>query len=166
MSEVLDLTCELIRRRSLTPDDAGCQPLIAKRLSRVGFECEHLRFGEVDNLWAAHGQGAPVLVFLGHTDVVPSGPEENWQSPPFEPVIRNGYLYGRGAADMKSGVAAMTIALERFAAAHPDNPGRMALLLTSVEEGPTTIDGVGRGAKHFGEPARGIDWCVAGDPLS
>jgi len=166
MSEVLDLTCELIRRRSLTPDDAGCQPLIAKRLSRVGFECEHLRFGEVDNLWATHGQGAPVLVFLGHTDVVPSGPEENWQSPPFEPVIRNGYLYGRGAADMKSGVAAMTIALERFAAAHPDHPGTIALLLTSDEEGPTNLDGVRRVAQHFRDTDRGIDWCVAGEPSS
>jgi len=166
MSEVLDLTCELIRRRSLTPDDAGCQSLIAKRLSRVGFECEHLRFNDVDNLWATHGQGAPVLVFLGHTDVVPSGPEENWTSPPFEPVIRNGYLYGRGAADMKSGVAAMTIALERFVAAHPDHSGTIALLLTSDEEGPTNMDGVRRVAQHFRDTGQRIDWCVAGEPSS
>lgn len=166
MSEVLDLTCELIRRRSLTPDDAGCQQLIAQRLQRAGFRCEHLRFGEVDNLWATHGQGGPVLVFLGHTDVVPSGPEENWASPPFEPTIRNGYLYGRGAADMKSGVAAMTIALEQFAAARPDHPGTVALLLTSDEEGPTNLDGVRRVAQHFRETGRRIDWCVAGEPSS
>ncbi|HET7558033.1 MAG TPA: succinyl-diaminopimelate desuccinylase [Rhodanobacteraceae bacterium] len=166
MSEVLDLTCELIRRRSLTPDDAGCQQLIARRLQGAGFRCEHLRFGEVDNLRATHGQGGPVLVFLGHTDVVPSGPEESWASPPFEPTIRDGYLYGRGAADMKSGVAAMTIALEQFVAAHPDHPGTIALLLTSDEEGPTNLDGVRRVAQHFRETGQRIDWCVAGEPSS
>lgn len=166
MSDVLDLTCELIRRRSLTPDDAGCQQLIAQRLQRAGFRCEHLRFGEVDNLWATHGQGGPVLMFLGHTDVVPSGPEENWTSPPFEPTIRNGCLYGRGAADMKSGVAAMTVALEQFVAAHPDYPGTVALLLTSDEEGPTNLDGVRRVAQHFRETGQRIDWCIAGEPSS
>jgi succinyl-diaminopimelate desuccinylase len=166
MSEVLDLTCELIRRRSLTPDDAGCQQLIAQRLARAGFRCEHLRFGDVDNLWATHGQGEPVLVFLGHTDVVPTGPEQNWSSPPFEPVIREGRLYGRGAADMKSGVAAMTIALEQFVAAHPDHPGTVALLVTSDEEGPTNMDGVRRVAQHFRETGQRIDWCVAGEPSS
>lgn len=166
MSEVLDLACELVRRRSLTPDDAGCQRLIAQRLQRAGFGCEHLRFGEVDNLWATHGQGDPVLVFLGHTDVVPTGPEGNWSSSPFEPTIRDGRLYGRGAADMKSGVAAMTIALERFVAAHPDHPGTVALLLTSDEEGPTNLDGVRRVAQHFRETGRRIDWCVVGEPSS
>jgi succinyl-diaminopimelate desuccinylase len=166
MSEVLDLTCELIRRRSLTPDDAGCQELIARRLQRAGFRCVHLRFGEVENLWATHGQDGPVLVFLGHTDVVPTGPEESWASPPFEPTIRNGRLYGRGAADMKSGVAAMTIALEQFVAAHPDHPGTVALLLTSDEEGPTNLDGVRRVAQHFRETGQRIDWCVAGEPSS
>lgn len=166
MSDVLDLTCELIRRRSLTPDDAGCQLLIAQRLSRAGFKCEHLKFGEVDNLWATHGGSDPVLVFLGHTDVVPSGPEENWMSPPFDPVIRDGRLYGRGAADMKSGVAAMTIALERFVAAHPDHRGKVALLLTSDEEGPTNLDGVRRVAQHFRETGQRIDWCVVGEPSS
>jgi succinyl-diaminopimelate desuccinylase len=166
MSEVLDLTCELIRRRSLTPDDAGCQQLIARRLQGAGFRCEHLRFGEVDNLRATHGQGGPVLVFLGHTDVVPSGPEESWASPPFEPTIRDGYLYGRGAADMKSGVAAMTIALEQFVAAHPDHAGTIALLLTSDEEGPINLDGVRRVAQHFRETGQRIDWCVAGEPSS
>jgi succinyl-diaminopimelate desuccinylase len=166
MSDVLDLTCELIRRRSLTPDDAGCQSVIAARLRRAGFQCEHLRFNDVDNLWATHGQGGPVLAFLGHTDVVPTGPEQNWTSPPFEPGIRNGRLYGRGAADMKSGVAAMTIALEQFAAAHPDHPGTIALLLTSDEEGPTNLDGVRRVAQRFSETGRRIDWCVAGEPSS
>ena len=166
MSEILELTCELIRRRSLTPDDAGCQQLVAQRLQRVGFRCEHLRFNEVDNLWATHGQGAPVLVFLGHVDVVPSGPEEAWSSPPFEPSVRNGSLYGRGAADMKSGVAAMTIALEQFAAAQPEHPGTVALLLTSDEEGPTNLDGVRRVAQHFREIRQRIDWCVAGEPSS
>jgi len=166
MSEILDLTCELIRRRSLTPDDAGCQALIAQRLQRAGFHCEHLRFGDVDNLWATHGQGAPVLVFLGHTDVVPSGPEENWASPPFEPTIRDGRLYGRGAADMKSGVAAMTIALERFVATHPEHPGTVALLLTSDEEGPTNLDGVRRVARHFRETGQRIDWCMVGEPTA
>jgi succinyl-diaminopimelate desuccinylase len=166
MSEVLDLTCELIRRRSLTPDDAGCQQLIAQRLHRAGFRCEHLRFGEVDNLWATHGQGGPVLVFLGHTDVVPTGPETDWISPPFEPTVRDGNLYGRGAADMKSGVAAMTVALEQFAAAHPDHPGTVALLLTSDEEGPTNLHGVRRVAQHFRESGQRIDWCVAGEPSS
>ena len=166
MSEVLDLTCELIRRRSLTPNDAGCQELIAQRLRRAGFRCEHLRFGEVDNLWATHGQGAPVLVFLGHTDVVPSGPEANWNSPPFEPTIHNGFLFGRGAADMKSGVAAMTIALKRFVAAHPDHAGTLALLVTSDEEGPTNLDGVRRVARHFRETGQRVDWCVAGEPSS
>jgi len=166
MSEVLDLTRELIRRRSLTPDDAGCQEMIARRLQRAHFHCERLRFGEVDNLWARHGRGDPVLVFLGHTDVVPSGPEENWNSPPFEPTIRDGCLYGRGAADMKSGVAAMVVALERFAAEHPDHQGTLALLLTSDEEGPTNLDGVRKIAQHFRKTGQRIDWCVVGEPSS
>lgn len=166
MSEVIDLTRDLIRRRSLTPDDAGCQALIAARLQRVGFECQHLRFGEVSNLWATHGAGAPVLVFLGHTDVVPSGPESDWTSPPFEAVVRDGSLYGRGAADMKSGVAAMVVALEQFVAAHPGHAGTIALLLTSDEEGPTNLDGVRRVAQHFRATGQRIDWCVVGEPSS
>jgi succinyl-diaminopimelate desuccinylase len=166
MSEVLDLTCELIRRRSLTPDDAGCMTLISARLERVGFRCEHLRYGEVANLWATHGQGGPVLAFLGHVDVVPSGPEQEWASPPFEPTVRDGKLYGRGAADMKSGVAAMAVALEQFVAAHPDHPGTVALLLTSDEEGPANLDGVRRVAQHFRETGQRTDWCVVGEPSS
>ncbi|MGH8153698.1 MAG: succinyl-diaminopimelate desuccinylase [Rhodanobacteraceae bacterium] len=166
MSEVLDLTCELIRRRSLTPDDAGCIALIAARLERAGFRCEPLRYGEVSNLWATHGHGGPVLALLGHVDVVPSGPESDWASPPFEPTVRDGRLYGRGAADMKSGVAAMTVALERFVAMRPDHSGTIALLLTSDEEGPTNLDGTRRVAQHFRETGQAIDWCVVGEPSS
>ena len=164
MSDVLDLACELIRRRSVTPDDAGCQALLAGRLQRAGFRIAHLRHGEVDNLWAVHGEGGPTLAFLGHTDVVPSGPEARWQNPPFEPVIRAGMLYGRGAADMKGAVAAMAVALERFVAAHPDHPGRVALLLTSDEEGPTNLDGVRKVAAHFRASGERIAWCVVGEP--
>jgi len=163
MSAVFDLTCELIRRRSVTPDDAGCLPLIAERLARVGFRLTHLRYGEVDNLWATHGEGGPTLAFLGHTDVVPSGPEATWQSPPFEPTVRDGRLYGRGAADMKGSVAAMVVALEQFAAAHPDHRGRVGLLLTSDEEG-VAIDGVRKVAEHFRASGERIDWCVVGEP--
>lgn len=165
MSAVFDLACELIRRASVTPDDAGCQTLLAERLARRGFAIEHLRHGAVDNLWATHGRGGPVLVFLGHTDVVPSGPPEAWASPPFEPVVRDGRLYGRGAADMKSGVAAMVVALEAFVAAHPDHAGTVALLLTSDEEG-IAKDGVRHVANEFRRRGQRIDWCVVGEPSS
>ncbi|MCR6685290.1 succinyl-diaminopimelate desuccinylase [Pseudoxanthomonas sp.] len=166
MSDVLDLTCDLIARASVTPDDAGCQALIAGRLRQAGFACEHLRYGQVDNLWATHGTGeGPVLVLLGHTDVVPPGPREAWTSDPFAPDVRDGVLYGRGAADMKSGVAAFVVAAERFAAAHPDHPGTLALLLTSDEEGDA-IDGVRRVAQTFRERGQRIDWCITGEPSS
>ena len=165
MTDVLALTSELIRRRSVTPHDEGCQALIAERLQLVGFECERLRFGEVDNLWARHGSGQPALVLLGHTDVVPSGPIETWGSDPFEPSVRDGVLYGRGAADMKGSVAAFVVALEQFAAAHPDHPGTVALLLTSDEEGDA-IDGVRRVAEAFRERKQAIDWCITGEPSS
>lgn len=166
MSDVFDLTCELIRRRSLTPDDAGCQDLLAERLRRAGFAIEKLKFGEVSNLWATHGDGDPAFAFLGHTDVVPSGPETEWASPPFEPTVRDGNLYGRGAADMKSGVAAMTIAAERFVAAHPDHSGTIGVLLTSDEEGPLNRDGVKRVVEEFRRRGQGITWCVVGEPSS
>ncbi|MBU6198769.1 MAG: succinyl-diaminopimelate desuccinylase [Xanthomonadaceae bacterium] len=166
MSEVLDLTGELIRRQSLTPDDAGCQALIGERLQGAGFRVEHLRYGDVSNLWATHGSADPVFVFLGHTDVVPSGPESAWTSPPFQPTIRNGCLYGRGAADMKSGVAAMALASEQFVAAHPHHPGTVALLLTSDEEGPLNQNGVKRVAEEFRLRGQRIDWCVVGEPSS
>ncbi|WP_149193767.1 succinyl-diaminopimelate desuccinylase [Luteimonas suaedae] len=165
MSDVLDLTCDLIGRASVTPDDAGCQALIAARLEKAGFACERLRYGAVDNLWATHGSGGPVLVLLGHTDVVPPGPRDAWTSDPFAPEVRDGVLYGRGAADMKSGVAAFVVAAERFVAAHPDHPGTVALLLTSDEEGDA-IDGVRRVAATFRERGQRIDWCITGEPSS
>lgn len=165
MSDVVALTCELIARRSVTPDDAGCQPLIADRLRAAGFAIEQFRFGDVDNLWATHGEGGPVLVLLGHTDVVPTGPVEAWASDPFLPEVRDGVLYGRGAADMKGSVAAFVIALERFVAAHPDHPGTLALLLTSDEEGDA-IDGVRKVAELFRTRGQRIDWCITGEPSS
>ena len=166
MSEVLALTCDLIRRPSVTPDDAGCQALLAARLERAGFRCEHLRFGEVDNLWASHdGDEGPVLVLLGHTDVVPAGPREAWASDPFVPEVRDGLLYGRGAADMKGSVAAFVVALERFVAAHPDHRGTVALLLTSDEEGDA-VDGVRKVADLFLQRGQRVDWCITGEPSS
>ncbi len=168
MSDVLDLARALIEQPSLTPDDAGCQALIAARLAASGFHCESMRFGDVDNLWAVHvgaGGEGETLVLLGHTDVVPTGPVEAWASDPFVPEIRDGVLYGRGAADMKDSVAAFVIALERFVEAHPDHRGRVALLLTSDEEG-VAVDGVRRVADVFRERGERIDWCVTGEPSS
>ena len=170
MSDMFDLTCDLIARPSVTPDDAGCQALIATRLSAAGFANEHLRLGEVDNLFATHagrdgGGDGPVLILLGHTDVVPPGPREAWASDPFAPEIREGVLYGRGAADMKGSVAAFVIALERFVSAHPDHLGTVALLLTSDEEGDA-IDGVRHVARIFRERGQRIDWCITGEPSS
>jgi succinyl-diaminopimelate desuccinylase len=165
VSEVLDLARELIAIPSITPDDLGCQQLIADRLARAGFTCEHLRLGAVDNLWATHGEGGPVLALLGHTDVVPPGPRDTWSSDPFVPEIRGGRLYGRGAADMKGSVAAFVVGLERFVAKHPAHPGTIALLLTSDEEGDA-IDGVRRVAELFRERGQRIDWCITGEPSS
>ncbi|HEY4090156.1 MAG TPA: succinyl-diaminopimelate desuccinylase [Luteibacter sp.] len=163
MSPVLELTHDLIARRSVTPEDAGCLPLIADRLARLGFRIEHLRFGDVDNLWATHGTGGPVLAFLGHTDVVPSGPEEHWATPPFEPTEKGGMLYGRGAADMKGSVAAMVVALERFVAMDPGHAGTVGLLLTSDEEG-VALHGVREVVEHFNKTGQRIDHCVVGEP--
>lgn len=163
--EVLALACELIARPSLTPDDAGCQALIGERLQRSGFRVEHLRFGAVDNLWATHGAGAPLLCLLGHTDVVPAGPLSDWHSDPFTPSVRAGRLYGRGAADMKGSVAAFVLALERFVAAHPGHPGTVALLLTSDEEGDA-LNGVRKVAETFAARGTHIDWCLVGEPSS
>ena len=170
MTEVLQLAKELLLRPSITPDDAGCQPLIAERLRRAGFACEHLRFGQVDNLWATHGPldgdtSGPVLVLLGHTDVVPPGPREAWASDPFVPEVRDGRLHGRGAADMKGSVAAFVIALERFVAAHPAHAGTVALLLTSDEEGDA-IDGTRKVAGVLQARGQRIDWCITGEPSS
>jgi succinyl-diaminopimelate desuccinylase len=165
MSDVLELAMDLIARRSVTPDDAGCQELIAGRLAKAGFEIEHLPFGEVKNLWASHGSGGPVLVFLGHTDVVPSGPVASWQSEPFTPSLRDGYLYGRGAADMKGSVAAFVVALEDYVRANPRHEGTVAVLLTSDEEGDA-IDGVRRVMEQFRAQGRRIDYCITGEPSS
>lgn len=165
MSTTLDLARELISRPSVTPNDAGCQALIAERLQAIGFTVKHLRFGEVDNLWARRGDMAPLFVFAGHTDVVPTGPEEKWQFPPFTPTLHEGLLYGRGAADMKGSVAAMVTACERFVAEHPNPQGSIALLLTSDEEGPA-IDGTAKVINYLQENNQPIDWCLVGEPSS
>ncbi|MDO9371718.1 MAG: succinyl-diaminopimelate desuccinylase [Gammaproteobacteria bacterium] len=163
MSSTLELLKDLITRRSLTPDDAGCQQLIAQRLAPLGFKVEHLRFGMVDNLWARRGNEAPLFAFAGHTDVVPTGPLDQWHSDPFTPTLRDGYLYGRGAADMKSGIAAMVTAIERFVAQHPRHPGSIALLITSDEEGPS-IDGTVKVVEHLEARHEKITWCLIGEP--
>ncbi|HBD20596.1 MAG TPA: succinyl-diaminopimelate desuccinylase [Arenimonas sp.] len=165
MSEVLALARELIARPSVTPDDAGCQDLLAERLRRAGFAVRQIDFGDVRNLWATHGSGGEVLCLLGHTDVVPPGPREAWDSDPFVPTERDGYLYGRGAADMKGSVAAFVLAAEEFVAAHPEHPGTLALLLTSDEEGDA-IDGVRKVAEHFRASGQPIHFCITGEPSS
>ncbi|MGH8397584.1 MAG: succinyl-diaminopimelate desuccinylase [Gammaproteobacteria bacterium] len=163
MSAVLELTKALVSCPSLTPDDAGCQQVLAARLAKLGFRIEHLRFGQVDNLWARHGSGSPLLVFAGHTDVVPTGPKEQWKSDPFTPVIRDGMLYGRGTADMKAGLAAMTVAVEQFIADHPQHRGSLAFLITSDEEGPS-VDGTVKVMEELNKRGVKIDWCVLGEP--
>ena len=165
MGAVLELTKELIACPSITPNDAGCQQIIAARLSKIGFKVEHLRFGPVDNLWARYGTESPLLVFGGHTDVVPPGPKEQWHSDPFTPVIKDGYLYGRGAADMKSGLAAMVVATEQFLGAAPRISGSLAFLITSDEEGPS-VDGTVKVMEMLAKRAEKIDWCVLGEPSS
>ena len=161
----LSLTRELIARPSVTPDDAGCQQLIGERLEKSGFNITALPCADVTNLWATHGRGAPVFTFLGHTDVVPAGPESDWDSPPFEPRERDGYLYGRGSADMKGSVAAMVTALERFVAAHPAHHGTVSLLLTSDEEG-IAVNGTKKVVEHLERDDVRIDWCLVGEPCS
>ena len=165
MSKTLDLTCDLVARPSVTPADAGCQELMARRLEAVGFQVETLQFGSVTNLWARRGSGGPLLCFAGHTDVVPTGPLEEWRSDPFAPVIRDGVLYGRGAADMKSGLAAMVTASEEFVGAHAKHRGSIAFLITSDEEGPS-VDGTKRVVEVLRERGEKIDWCVVGEPSS
>ena len=164
-SPVVTLAKDLIARPSVTPEDDGCQTLVAARLAPLGFRCESLDFGEVKNLWATRGQGSPVVVLLGHTDVVPPGPREAWASDPFVPTVREGVLHGRGAADMKGSVAAFVVAMEQLVAANPDHPGTLAVLLTSDEEGPS-IDGVRKVAEHFRATGQRIDYCITGEPSS
>lgn len=165
MHDTVALTASLIACRSVTPEDAGCMELIAAELSPHGFKTEHLDFGETRNLYMRRGTEGPLLVFLGHTDVVPPGPEADWKHPPFEATIENGMMYGRGAADMKSGVAAMVTALARFATSHPDHSGSIALLMTSDEEGAAR-DGVVKVVETFKQRGEKIDWCVIGEPSS
>lgn len=165
MDDALALARELIRRPSVTPQDSGCQALLGERLEAAGFTVEHLRFGEVDNLWAVAGDAGPLLCLAGHTDVVPPGPESQWQHPPFGAAIDNGWLHGRGAADMKSGVAAMVCAAERFRRAHPDHRGRIALLLTSDEEGPA-VNGTRKVVEWLQVRDIQIDYCLLTEPSS
>jgi len=165
MSKTLLLSKILIARRSLTPDDAGCQDILIERLEKLGFNIERMRFGNVDNLWARRGTASPVLAFAGHTDVVPSGPPESWFSPPFEPTIRDGMLYGRGAADMKTSIAAFITAIEAFVAEHADHKGSIALLITSDEEG-IAVDGTVRVVEALQARGETLDYCIVGEPTS
>ena len=165
MSATLELTAELLRRPSVSPEDHGCIDVLAGRLERLGFRNERINFGPVENLWSRRGDGRPLLCFAGHTDVVPPGPREEWLTEPFEPVVREGILYGRGSADMKSGLAAMVTATERFLARHPAHRGSLAFLLTSDEEGPS-VDGTRRVVEVLETRGEKIDWCVVGEPAS
>jgi succinyl-diaminopimelate desuccinylase len=166
MSPTLELTRNLIARRSVTPADEGCQLLMSERLAALGFQVERLPFGNVENFWAQRGDGGgPVFCFAGHTDVVPTGPLEEWRTDPFVPQVRDGVLFGRGAADMKSGLAAMVTATEDFVRAHPHHRGRIAFLITSDEEGPS-VDGTKRVVELLAARRNRIDWCVIGEPSS
>ena len=165
LSPTLELAFDLMQRDSTTPEDAGCQELMINRLEAVGFKTQRLRFDDVDNFWAVHGEEGPILCFAGHTDVVPTGPVEQWQHPPFAPVIENGMLYGRGAADMKGSLAAMVTACERFATEHPNHSGRIAYLITSDEEG-IAINGTVKVMQWLEQQDEKITWCVVGEPSS
>lgn len=164
-SPEIQLLCDLIRRQSITPDDAGCQQILTERLTALGFQCETLQFGDVTNLWARRGDQAPLLCFAGHTDVVPPGNELDWSSDPFEPSFKDGLLYGRGSADMKSGLASMIVALEQFLGENPKHEGSLALLITSDEEGRAR-DGTLKVIDTLKERGEHIDWCVLGEPTS
>lgn len=165
MSSTLELLKDLISRQSVTPEDAGCQNLMAERLEKIGFTITHLKNGKVKNLWARRGTEAPLFVFAGHTDVVPTGPEGNWTHPPFQPTEDNGLLYGRGTADMKGSLASMIIASEEFIKNHDDHKGSIAFLITSDEEGPAT-EGTVAVLEHLKTTKQKIDWCLVGEPSS
>jgi succinyl-diaminopimelate desuccinylase len=165
MSQTLELTKDLISRRSVTPADEGCQAVMMARLAALGFTIEPLRYGNVENFWAVHGKEGPIFCFAGHTDVVPTGPLEEWRTDPFVPTVRDEILYGRGAADMNSGLAAMITATEEFVRSHPAHSGRIAFLITSDEEGPS-VDGTKRVAEMLAARNERIDWCVVGEPSS
>ena len=160
-----ELARELISRVSVTPNDGGCQDVLAQRLARLGFRIEHLRFGDVDNLWARRGASAPLVCFAGHTDVVPTGPVSQWRSDPFVPVVREGVLYGRGAADMKSSIAAFVTAIEGFLSEHPEHPGSIALLITSDEEG-VAVNGTVKVVEALRARGETLDYCIVGEPSS
>ncbi|MGY8872077.1 MAG: succinyl-diaminopimelate desuccinylase [Pseudomonadales bacterium] len=165
LSPTVELTKELISRPSVTPEDAGCQELLIEKLEALGFVIERLPFEDVSNFWARRGTQSPLFCFAGHTDVVPTGPVENWSHPPFEPTILEGYLYGRGTADMKGSIAAFITSLERFIEHHPDHEGSIALLITSDEEGPF-VNGTTRVIDHLEARQEKIDWCIVGEPSS
>ncbi len=165
VDKTLALCCDLISRRSVTPEDQGCQEIMISRLEAIGFECTPLPFGKVQNFWAVHGDSGPLFVFAGHTDVVPPGPEAQWSTPPFEPSLVGETLYGRGAADMKGSLAAMVVACEEFLASNPDHTGRIGFLITSDEEGPAT-DGTVRVMEWLQQQDEKIDWCLVGEPSS
>jgi succinyl-diaminopimelate desuccinylase len=165
MTPTLQLAIDLLSRRSNTPEDAGCQELMISRLEKLGFNIERMRCGDVDNLWARRGTEGPLLVFAGHTDVVPTGPLDQWHSEPFTPTIRDGMLYARGAADMKTSLAAFVTAIEEFVAAHPDHDGSIGLLITSDEEG-IAVDGTVKVVEALQARNELIDYCIVGEPTS
>jgi len=163
--DVVELAQQLIARRSITPDDAGCIDVLIGLLRPLGFECEKISAGGVDNLWARRGTARPLVCFAGHTDVVPTGPVEQWHSDPFTPTIKDGVLFGRGASDMKSSVAAFVAAIDAFVAAHPQHPGSIAVLFTSDEEGPA-VDGTVRVVEALRERGEKMDYCIVGEPTA
>ncbi|MEM7316322.1 MAG: succinyl-diaminopimelate desuccinylase, partial [Planctomycetota bacterium] len=165
MDPTVELSRQLIQRRSVTPEDCGCIDLISERLGKVGFATERLEFGEVTNGWIRRGNESPLFVFAGHTDVVPPGPEDQWTHPPFDAIVDGDTLFGRGAADMKTGVAAMTIACEEFVTEHPDHKGSIGLLLTSDEEGPA-VDGTVKVVQYLTQQNTKIDYCLVAEPSS
>lgn len=165
LSPTLALACDLIARQSVTPEDAGCQALMAERLENIGFRVTHLRFEDVDNFWAVRGDEGPILAFAGHTDVVPEGDASQWQSPPYEPTFKDGYLYGRGAADMKGSLAAMITACESFVESCPNHKGRIAFLITSDEEG-IAKNGTVKVVEWLEQQGEKMTWCVVGEPSS
>ena len=163
--DVVELAQQLIARRSVTPDDAGCIDVLIGLLRPLGFECEKISAGGVDNLWARRGTARPLVCFAGHTDVVPTGPVEQWHSDPFTPTIKDGVLFGRGASDMKSSVAAFVAAIDAFVTAHPGHPGSIAVLFTSDEEGPA-VDGTVRVVEALRERGEKMDYCIVGEPTA
>ncbi|MDA7438510.1 succinyl-diaminopimelate desuccinylase [Candidatus Pseudothioglobus singularis] len=165
MSNTLELAKSLISKPSITPDDLGCQAIMIDRLKKIGFEIHPLKFGDVDNFWAVHGDSGPLFAFAGHTDVVPAGDENAWNTKPFEPTIKDGYLYGRGAADMKGGLASMVTATEKFIKENPNHKGRIAFLITSDEEG-VAVNGTVKVMDYLKANEQNIDYCLLGEPSS